>query len=516
MGPIQKLGDFMIFGTDGIRGEICKSPNSNEKALNLLTQERKLCSRFMKLIGLALGRVSGGGSKVIVGWDDRPSNAELVDALTNGLQERGCDIIHAGLCATPALQNALLETDSDFGCMITASHNPVSDSGIKVFDSNGYKTYPDFENEICDIILEMINQNENNHNPKSDQRPSPVKFFDANSAHQTLLNKRFQEFVKLFAYPKPTDILIDCSKGAAYQWLSTFLGKIGIRAKEVSKNAKALNHNCGAGELKPTDRWTWEEAEEDSHILINSLKRTAPGIIIAAALDGDGDRCLLIESTSDGCRVVDGDEMASHILRSASGEWHLAASIESDLSLKSSLDKLSCNVSFTETAVGDRWLAYALKDKTAQVVGVEDSGHLVLSAPTANGARTLVGDGVASLLAVLCAISCEERSAALPKGFKKRITIAPSIRSRWTGKNDLADKVEEIANYGISGIHRSSIEGEPNLMLLESPGISIGVRNSGTQAKTNISLRVAPGKNKSIAERVVDKISVLLKGELLD
>ena len=76
--------------------------------------------------------------------------------------------------------------------------------------------------------------------------------------------------------------------------------------------------------------------------------------------------------------------------------------------------------------------------------------------------------------------------------------------------------MEEIANYGISGIHRSSIEGEPNLMLLESPGISIGVRNSGTQAKTNISLRVAPGKNKSIAERVIDKISVLLKGELLD
>ena len=74
-----------------------------------------------------------------------------------------------------------------------------------------------------------------------------------------------------------------------------------------------MNENCGAGELKPTDSWTWDEAEKSEHIMIKSLEIKSAGQIIAAALDGDGDRCFLIESTEDGCKVVDGDEMADQI-----------------------------------------------------------------------------------------------------------------------------------------------------------------------------------------------------------
>ena len=113
--------------------------------------------------------------------------------------------------------------------------------------------------------------------------------------------------------------------------LAGFLSEIGINANEVSTNAPALNENCGAGELKPTDSWTWDEAGKSEHIMISSLERKPCRQVIAAALDGDGDRCLLIESTEDGCKVVDGDEMADHILRSAKGDWHLAASIEPTL-----------------------------------------------------------------------------------------------------------------------------------------------------------------------------------------
>ena len=107
----------------------------------------------------------------------------------------------------------------------------------------------------------------------------------------------------------------------------------------------------------------------DSHILIKSLKPRPEGEIIAAALDGDGDRCLLIESTGNGCKVVDGDEMADHILRSAKGNWHLAASIESDLALATSLKRLNAKVNFSQTAVGDRWLSHALKDSKHGVLG---------------------------------------------------------------------------------------------------------------------------------------------------
>ena len=250
--------------------------------------------------------------------------------------------------------------------------------------------------------------------------------------------------------------------------------------------------------------------------MIKSLKQKPAGEIIAAALDGDGDRCLLIESTENGCKVVDGDEMADHILRSVKQEWHLAASIESDLALASSLQRLNSEVKFSQTAVGDRWLSHALKDSGKNVLGVEDSGHLVMSAPNPNGGRVLVGDGVASMLAVLCAMSCENRTGKFQRGFKNRISISPSNRSKWDGKNSLADRVEKIANNHLGEMVRGGLVGESNLMLLEKEGISIGVRNSGTQSKTNVSLRVSPGIDHASASKAVAEITELLSGELQD
>jgi phosphomannomutase len=331
-----------------------------------------------------------------------------------------------------------------------------------------------------------------------------------------LLIVRLAEFSGMFAPPSIDKILIDSSKGAASEWLSDFLGKSGIEAEEVSVNANSLNENCGAGEFSPTDSWTWEEAAKDPHVLISSLKKTTAGHIIAAALDGDGDRCLFIESTENGCRIVDGDEMADHILRSANGDWHLAASIESDLSLISSLGRLDAEVQFSQTAVGDRWLSNSLKSSDSNVLGVEDSGHLVMTSPHPQGGRCLVGDGVASMLAVLCAMACEERAPAFSKGFKRRVSISPSDRSKWTGDNDLANTVEYIANKKLGEMSRSGLVGESNLMLLERDGVSLGIRNSGTQAKTNVSLRVASGKEYSSALEAMEQIITALREELSD
>jgi hypothetical protein len=137
-----------------------------------------------------------------------------------------------------------------------------------------------------------------------------------------------------------------------------------------------------------------------------------------------------------------------------------------------------------------------------------------MSAPNPNGGRVLVGDGVASMLAVFCAMSCENRTGKFQRGFKNRISISPSNRSKWDGKNSLADKVEKIANNHLGEMVRGGLVGESNLMLLEKEGISIGVRNSGTQAKTNVSLRVAPGIDHASASKAVAEITELLSGEL--
>ena len=290
---------------------------------------------------------------------------------------------------------------------------------------------------------------------------------------------------------------------------------INIEVNEVSKAALEMNHNCGAGELKPTDSWTWKEAKSSPHLLIQSLEESASGKIIAAALDGDGDRCLFIVTTNDGCRVMDGDEMADCILRSAKGDWHLAASIESDLSLISSLKRLNANVTSSQTAVGDRWLSKELRGKGQNVIGVEDSGHIVLSSPNKDGSRCLVGDGVASLLAVLCANSVKNGLSPFEKGYKIRNSIFPSDRSKWNGKNELAVLIADLAKQSLGDLTVSGLDGEENLLMLEKEGISIGIRNSGTQAKTNVSLRVSPGIDPSAAITVVGKITDKLSEKLL-
>ena len=310
-------------------------------------------------------------------------------------------------------------------------------------------------------------------------------------------------------------ILLDCSKGAPSDWLAELLCKLGVDTQEISAHAVALNDNCGAGELSPTDSWTFEEAKESEHVLIKSLPRSPEGNFVAAALDGDGDRCLLIQATADGFRVVDGDEMADYILRAATGKWHLAASIESDLALSSSLSRLNADVQFSQTAVGDRWLSNALRNSVCEVIGVEDSGHIVLSAPHPKGGRCLVGDGSASLIAVLSAAAVQNKPKMFKRGFKRRISIKNTNRKLWDGKNELSNKIEDIVAESINGLTRKNIFGEQNLMLLESSEISIGIRNSGTQPKTNISLRLAPSMDNKLPLQVVEELEVLLRNELV-
>ena len=506
----------MLFGTDGIRGEVVDSPSDDEDAISLLQEQRMISARLMRLVGESLTRIAGMGTSVIIGWDDRPKNPELVASLTVGLHLGGCKVIHAGICATPGLHNSLLQTNSALGCMITASHNPVSDSGIKVFDSDGFKTNPQLEMEISELVVQLAAEEREVDASELKNLQIPDSVFDGDSEHKALLRKRLEEFTDTFSAPLNQEILLDSSRGAPSNWLAGFLSDAGITAREVSLEAPALNENCGAGELKPTDSWTWEEAARDSHILIKSLKPRPEGEIIAAALDGDGDRCLLIESTRNGCKVVDGDEMADHILRSAKGNWHLAASIESDLALATSLKRLNAKVNFSQTAVGDRWLSHALKDSKHGVLGVEDSGHLVMSAPNPKGERCLVGDGIASMLAVFCAMACKDRNDNFKRGYKNRVSISPSNRSKWNGQNELADQVEKIAIFHLGEMTRSTLVGEPNLMLLENGEISIGVRNSGTQAKTNVSLRVAPNVNFDKALNALEEILNVLSKNLQD
>jgi phosphoglucosamine mutase len=498
----------LLFGTDGIRGKVITNPEKDSTTIDDLQKRRCISPRLIRLVGEALTRIIKIGDTVIVGWDNRPDNPKLVNALTQGLHLGGCKVIHAGNCATPGLHNAILKTESALGCMITASHNPVTDSGIKVFDNKGFKTDPETELIISELVMQLAAEDREIDDDYLVDLAKSDSVFNADFAHQEILTIRFAEFTGMFASPNSKEILLDSSKGAGSIWLAQMLKEFGIDAIEISHEAAAMNEKCGAGELSPTDSWTWTEAKNSDHLLIQKIEPAPAGEILAAALDGDGDRCLFVISTGEGCAVLDGDGMADHILRAGQGNWHVAASIESDLSLCTSLDRLDANVEFTQTAVGDRWLSHALRDSDCSILGIEDSGHLVMSAPNPNGGRTIVGDGAASLLAVLCAMAVENKPPAFERGFKQRIAINGSNRSLWTGENKLANEVESIAIAVLGNLTRGGLDGEPNLMMLESEGVSIGIRNSGTQAKTNVSLRVVSGidieKPILAAQRIVD------------
>ena len=127
----------------------------------------------------------------------------------------------------------------------------------------------------------------------------------------------------------------------------------------------------------------------------------------------------------------------------------------------------------------------------------------------------MVGDGAASLLATLSAMAVYEKPDKFIRGFKKRVSIKDTKRERWDGKNLLSNNVEKIIKNSLDGLQRKKIAGESNLLLLEGSGISFGIRNSGTQAKTNVSLRLAPNISPEIPLQVMDDVIKFLTKELV-
>jgi phosphomannomutase len=503
------------------------------------------------LIGESLGRSAelepSKKPRVVVGWDDRPANNMLAGHLTVGLNIAEFEVIHIGLCATPTLHYATLFYDADFGCMITASHNPVEDSGLKIFSKYGYKTTPEFEQELSRNAISLSQEERELDSIDTEKLSQPSISHElaewCQTHHPNWLSRRYQMLAELIqrdiseAPNIHQPLLIDSSKGTGSFWLADWLSSNGIHALEISHEATALNDNCGAGEFSPTQEWTFEEAKNSPHLLINQLPRRESGILVGAALDGDGDRCLLIETTQSGFKIIDGDRIADNLLNCVThsgNDWTLAASIESDLSLTTNLNRFPTSVTVSETAVGDRWLSFKLSNNKINefitnsslpsVLGVEDSGHIVLASPHPNQSEnwSLVGDGAMTLVAFLLATTKLELTSLMQRGWKQRQSVKGVDRSKWDGRNDLSDIVEKtlfqkLSNFSeVSQWHRTTIDGEPNLMLITclfaNTKLSIGVRNSGTQAKTSVSARLEHGgHNKGIQEAIDEACNLLAK-----
>ena len=545
-----------LFGTDGIRGLVNRNSISEQQAIENLHLKREVSPSLMRLIGEVLGRIHdtmpGEGNNVVIGWDERPDNKLLAKNLTLGLQISGCKVIQIGVCATPTLHYATLHNAARIGCMITASHNPVSDSGLKIFDAFGFKTTPSLENEISQIAEQLSQEEREIDDIEQEIMSAPKTDYSSsnwsNELHIGWLTKRLDDFTSLVGqfsgsnnFKIANPLLIDSSKGSASNWFADWLeANLGIASLEVSHKAKLMNHNCGAGEMSPTQTWTFEQAKQESHLLLSQLKPAEPGTIVAAALDGDGDRCLIIQATKEGFKVIDGDAIADTVVNAGTGiggDWKLAASIESDLSLLSNLERYPQHVSTVETAVGDRWLSFSLSqsngkqslissNQSPKIIGVEDSGHLVLPSchPLDNNKWSLVGDGAATLTTFLLALSNHNPRNLMKRGWKKRKSATEVDRDLWDGLNALSDEVEQMAQQGLANLgsvtnwQRSRLKGEKNLMLIHAnfnnDDLSLGIRNSGTQAKISVSLRLSSNVNIYGLDQLVDSLVAHLKMQM--
>ncbi len=581
----------MLHGTDGIRGRVTMPAASDLEALRAVVERREVNGRAFRTIGQAIGEelvalraageaadglrdcptmarlaAAGGQVRVVIGWDRRPGNAMLVAGLTEGLHLAGVRVAHGGEVATPGLHDGLLGNGADAGLMVTASHNPATDSGVKLFDADGRKSLPPMETRIAARAWALAAASDDSQPDPDLCRPTSQML--AMSGHRATLAKRLDMFSARFGVDftardwsdvfAPCGLLLDSSGGAATDWLAAGLQRRGVPVREVADRTRDINAGCGAGEFSTTSLWTFDDllaragANEEQHALLDAIADEvakadgAPewpvGRLVGAALDGDGDRCLLIVVTETGVAVVDGDRMADDWLRALDvtrAEWQgrtdggtraagtapmLATTIEADLALPTSLDRFQPTPRFIECAVGDRWLAEALTPDPAgddrpasrllqgeampEVIGCEDSGHIVLPAPhpMLSDHWSLVGDGAATLLAVLCArAALAEAGDAAPApfeaGWKRRLSVEGTERSLWDGRNEIADEAERIvldalAETGVvDGWRRSTIDGETSLMLLrgrlDGAEVGVGIRNSGTQAKTTISIRAA-------------------------
>lgn len=360
-----------LFGTDGIRGQANRYPVNSELAL-----------RLGKALGTRLSAHGYGSARAVIGKDTRLSGYMLETAITSGLVSAGCDVFLVGPVPTPAVAHLTRSLAADAGIMLTASHNPYDDNGIKIFSPLGYKLEDEEEEEITRLILET---DLNTDAIRSDQLGKAYRLEDARGryiefAKSTIGNEKLSGF----------KVVLDCANGAAYDigpWIFRELGADIIKTG-VSPDGLNINATCGALHPEGIARLVREH-----------------GADIGIALDGDADRVIFADA--DGA-IVDGD----HVLAACAIAFKKRGLLARDTLVVTSMSNLGLHdamrrhgIAVEVTDVGDRYVIDAMR-KGGYSLGGEKSGHLIFH----NHATT--GDGIISALQVMRVMKQEGKTLA--------------------------------------------------------------------------------------------------------
>ncbi len=355
-----------LFGTDGIRGEAYAPP------LDRTTVQR---------VGRALAEeLSPDAPRVLIGRDTRSSGADLENWLATGIAAGGGVSVSAGVLPTPAVAFLTRESGFDAGVVISASHNPYRDNGIKVFSATGVKSSEAFEEAIEFAAAADVGASRDD--PEESRQKTPSLHLEG--LYLEHLKRSLGDDTSL----PPLKLALDCANGACYRVGPKLLESIGLEPilLATEPDGANINRDCGSTHLEG---------------LAETVKRHACDF--GAALDGDGDRLLLVDSTG---RSVNGDAMLLMCAKRLKTEGRLAgcgvvATVMSNMALEVSLARE--DITLFRTQVGDKFVAQDM-DRRNIIIGGEQSGHLIFSDYAATG------DGLLTLMQVLRTIAIERES----------------------------------------------------------------------------------------------------------
>ena len=424
-----------LFGTDGIRG----SAGFADSLLN---------PKLVEAIGVATGIVFKGQAQILIGRDTRKSGLEIEQALIAGLTNTGVNVTLVGVIPTPGLAHLVLARKADAAIMITASHNPASDNGIKIFGSNGQKIPDEVEQEIERLI-------DSNQEAKTSHQGLVVTDENGRSDYITYLLSTISKSLSGIT------VVVDCAHGSASTYAPEVLKRAGAEVIVIgaSPDGENINKDCGS-----------------THLDLLAAKVLESKADLGIAHDGDADRALLIDGDGN---VVDGDALLALLALSAKRNNELpgnkiVATVMSNLGF---LNKMKNEGIVVEVAqVGDR---FVLEQMLAHEIyyGGEQSGHIILRK------FATTGDGILTALHILELVANGEANA---KNLSEIFSSYPQVLLNIPVKDK--EKVLTSTDLKIATVSAESELGNDGRILIRASGTEPLIRvmvEADTQSKAD-------------------------------
>jgi phosphoglucosamine mutase len=374
-------GTRHLFGTDGIRGVANRDPMTAEMALRL---GQAVAQRF---------RHAERPGRIVIGKDTRLSGYMLESALQAGIVSAGADVMLVGPLPTPGIAFITWSMRADAGVVISASHNPYQDNGIKIFAADGFKLPDEVEADI-ERRMEAIGGGDDGTRAAPDAIGKAVRIDDAVGRYVQFLKHAFPKELTL----EGIKIVVDCSNGAAYHVAPQVFRELGAEVIEQNVSPDGRNINRGCGALHPEG-------------MAQEVRRA--GAQLGVALDGDADRLILADEHGS---VVDGDQVMAILGTRMLQQGRLpartvVATVMSNLGLERALAARGGKLH--RTAVGDRYVVEAMREG-GFTLGGEQSGHLIFLD------HSTTGDGIVAALRVLAVMVTERRPLSELAGVMTR------------------------------------------------------------------------------------------------